>query len=55
MEELSQGAAYQFVAGHPMAGKEQSGFAASDPSIFAGASYILVPVSYTHLKASPAF
>ena len=48
MEELSQGAAYQFVAGHPMAGKEQSGFAASDPSIFTGASYILVPG-----KASP--
>lgn len=48
MEELSQGAAYQFVAGHPMAGKEQSGFAASDPSIFVGASYILVP-----RKASP--
>ena len=34
---------YQFVAGHPMAGKEQSGFSASDPSIFIGASYILVP------------
>lgn len=48
MEELSQGAAYEFVAGHPMAGKEQSGFAASDPSIFVGASYILVPG-----KASP--
>ena len=38
MEELSQNAPYQFVAGHPMAGKEQSGFAASDPSIFIGAS-----------------
>lgn len=36
-------APYQFVAGHPMAGKEQSGFAASNPSIFSGASYILVP------------
>lgn len=43
MEELSQGAPYEFVAGHPMAGKEQSGFGASDPSIFIGASYILVP------------
>ena len=28
-----------------MAGKEQSGFSASDPGIFAGASYILVPGS----------
>lgn len=43
MEGLSQNAPYLFVAGHPMAGKEQSGFSASDPSIFAGASYILVP------------
>lgn len=48
MERLSQGAPYEFVAGHPMAGKEQSGFSASDPSIFIGASYILVPG-----KASP--
>ena len=45
MEVLSRGAPYHFVAGHPMAGKEQSGFSASDPSIFAGASYILVPGS----------
>ena len=45
MEELSQNAPYTFVAGHPMAGKEQSGFSASDPGIFAGASYILVPGS----------
>lgn len=48
MEQLSHGAPYEFVAGHPMAGKEQSGFGASDPSIFIGASYILVPG-----KASP--
>ncbi len=32
---------YSFVAGHPMAGKERSGFSASDPSIFVGASYII--------------
>ena len=43
MEEPPEGAPYEFVAGHPMAGKEQSGFGASDPSIFIGASYILVP------------
>ena len=47
-EELCAGMAglsggkYIFVAGHPMAGKERSGFGASDPSIFVGASYILV-------------
>ena len=32
---------FSFVAGHPMAGKEKSGFSESDPSIFYGASYIL--------------
>ena len=49
MAELAAGAPYEFVAGHPMAGKEQSGFSASDPSIFVGASYILAPG-----EASPA-
>ncbi|WP_322200298.1 prephenate dehydrogenase [Acutalibacter intestini] len=39
---LARGIRYTFVAGHPMAGKERSGFAFSDPSIFVGASYILV-------------
>ena len=33
---------FSYVAGHPMAGKEKSGFGSSDPSMFAGASYILV-------------
>ncbi len=41
MEALAGTGSYVFVAGHPMAGKERSGFAASDPSIFVGASYIL--------------
>ncbi len=34
---------YVFVAGHPMAGKEFSGFSASDAGIFAGASYLIAP------------
>ena len=33
----------EFIASHPMAGKEQNGFAASDADLFDGASYILVP------------
>ncbi len=41
MERLRGTGKYVFVAGHPMAGKELSGFAASDPSIFAGASYLV--------------
>lgn len=43
MEALEGKGKYVFVAGHPMAGKEFSGFPASDPSIFVGASYIIVP------------
>ena len=34
---------FTYVGGHPMAGKEKSGFAASDAELFKGASYILVP------------
>ncbi len=41
MEELAGTGRYAYVAGHPMAGKERSGFGASDPSIFVGASYII--------------
>lgn len=33
----------EFIAAHPMAGKEVSGVQNSDPSIFAGANYIVVP------------
>lgn len=43
MEKLAPAGKYVFVAGHPMAGKEHSGFGASDPSIFVGASYIIAP------------
>lgn len=45
MEELLQDPAhrYTFVAGHPMAGKEKSGFSASDSGLFAGASYLIAP------------
>ncbi len=32
-----------FVGGHPMAGKEQSGYRASEETLFRGASMILVP------------
>ncbi len=41
MERLAGTGRYAYVAGHPMAGKERSGFGASDPSIFIGASYII--------------
>lgn len=32
-----------FVAGHPMAGKETSGIESADPGIFIGANYIITP------------
>ncbi len=43
MEKLKGTGSYIFVAGHPMAGKELNGFAASDAGIFAGASYLIAP------------
>lgn len=33
----------EFISGHPMAGKQSSGFAMSDAAIFQGANYIVVP------------
>jgi prephenate dehydrogenase len=33
----------RFVGGHPMAGRELSGFAAADPALFVGRPWILVP------------
>ncbi|MBR6729669.1 MAG: prephenate dehydrogenase/arogenate dehydrogenase family protein [Clostridia bacterium] len=32
-----------FIGGHPMAGKEESGFFASDGDLFKGASYLITP------------
>lgn len=43
IEKLKANGKYEFVAGHPMAGKELSGFSASDAAIFAGASYLVAP------------
>ena len=40
----------QFVATHPMAGKEQSGFEHSDPKLFQGATWVVTP----HKKNSEA-
>ncbi|MBO5746758.1 MAG: prephenate dehydrogenase [Clostridia bacterium] len=40
-----------FVGGHPMAGKERSGFRNSDENLFNRASYILTPVSDTDPRA----
>lgn len=34
-----------YIGGHPMAGKEESGFSASDGRLFQGASYLLTPTA----------
>lgn len=41
--ELSRELGFVFVGGHPMAGKERSGFEASEATLFRGVSYLLVP------------
>lgn len=43
LAELAKEHGLVYVGGHPMAGREKSGFEASDADLFQGASYILVP------------
>jgi prephenate dehydrogenase len=40
-----------FIGGHPMAGSERSGVAASDPELFRGAYYVLTPADDTDTEA----
>lgn len=35
----------RFIGGHPMAGRETSGYAASDPGLFVGRPWVLVPTT----------
>lgn len=41
-EELTRGN-LEFLATHPMAGKEKSGYEESDPAIFEGAAWVITP------------
>jgi prephenate dehydrogenase len=43
LPRLAKEHGFTFVGGHPMAGREKTGFAASDADLFAGASYLIVP------------
>lgn len=43
LTQLSRHYGFTFVGGHPMAGKEQNGFSASESGLFLGASYLLIP------------
>lgn len=41
----------EFIAAHPMAGRERSGVEFSDPSVFCGANYIVTPTEKNTRKA----
>jgi prephenate dehydrogenase len=43
--------AFFFVGGHPIAGTEASGFAAADPGLFRGRSFVVTPTSRTDAGA----
>ena len=47
LAELSRQAKWTYIGGHPMAGKERSGYANSDAGLFQGASMILTPYEWT--------
>ena len=50
---VSQIAHPRFVGGHPMAGSEQEGPDGADPDLFAGATWVLTPTSFTDPPPSP--
>ena len=45
LDEITRGAPFDFIVGHPMAGGEKEGFAASDGAVFRGRNYILMPTA----------
>ena len=47
LADVARAARWTFVGGHPMAGKEVSGYANSDAALFRGASMILTPYEWT--------
>ena len=47
LAETATGRGWTFVGGHPMAGKERSGYANSDAALFQGASMIFTPFPET--------
>ena len=47
IEEIARTATWIYVGGHPMAGKERSGYANSDADLYRGASMIFTPFAFT--------
>ncbi len=51
VERVAKGASWRYVGGHPMAGKERSGYANADADLFRGASMIFTPYDWTPPEA----
>ena len=47
IEPVAKTAKWTYVGGHPMAGKERSGYANSDADLYRGASMIFTPFAFT--------
>ena len=47
IEPLARDARWTYVGGHPMAGKERSGYANADADLYRGASMIFTPFAFT--------
>ncbi|MBQ9431253.1 MAG: prephenate dehydrogenase/arogenate dehydrogenase family protein [Kiritimatiellae bacterium] len=47
LEETARQSEWTFVGGHPMAGRERSGYENSDANLFKGASMIFTPFGWT--------
>jgi prephenate dehydrogenase len=47
LREIAQKATWVYVGGHPMAGKERSGYANASADLFKGASMIFTPYGFT--------
>ena len=51
IEPFARGAKWTYVGGHPMAGKERSGYANADADLFRDASMIFTPFAFTPAAA----
>ncbi len=51
LADLAKTASWTYVGGHPMAGRERSGYANSTPDLFRGASMIFTPYAWTDAAA----
>jgi prephenate dehydrogenase len=47
LREVAQKSSWVYVGGHPMAGRERSGYANADADLFNGASMIFTPYEFT--------